>query len=78
MPDLEVSWIHAELVAGDSIFKPKNKLIFYLIRNRNSRELSYFLNSLKISSKPKIPKGSPIRMQSSRDSYQQIIMCRFH
>jgi hypothetical protein len=59
MPDLEVSWIHAELVAGDSIFKPKDKLIFYLIRNRNSRELSYFINSLKISPKPKSRKAHP-------------------
>jgi hypothetical protein len=36
---LEVSGIHAELVAGDSIFKPKDQLNFYLIRNGNSRAL---------------------------------------
>jgi hypothetical protein len=39
MLHLEVSGIHAELVAGDSIYKPKNQLKFYLIRKGNIREL---------------------------------------
>jgi hypothetical protein len=37
--DLEVSGIHAELEEGDSIFKPKGQLNFYLFRNGNTREL---------------------------------------
>jgi hypothetical protein len=36
---LEVSGIHAELEEGDSIFKPKGQLNFFLIRNGNTREL---------------------------------------
>jgi hypothetical protein len=36
---LEVSGIHAELEEGDSIFKPKGQLKFFLIRDGNTREL---------------------------------------
>jgi len=37
--DFEVSGVYEELIPGDSIFKPKDQLNFYLIRNGNTREL---------------------------------------
>jgi hypothetical protein len=37
--DFEVSGVYKELIPGDSIFKPKYQLNFYLIRNGNTREL---------------------------------------
>jgi hypothetical protein len=37
--DLEVSGVYKELIPGDSIFKPKDQLNFYLIRKGNTREL---------------------------------------
>ncbi len=37
--DFEVSGVYEELVEGDSIFKPKGQLKFFLIRDGNTREL---------------------------------------
>jgi hypothetical protein len=37
--DFEISGIYEELIPGDSIFKPKDQLDFFLIRNGNTREL---------------------------------------
>lgn len=39
MLHLELSGIHEELEEGDSIFKPKGQLKFFLIRDGNTREL---------------------------------------